>query len=575
MSSSLQVAGLASGFDWKSFVDQIIEIERTPANRLAAEKSANSQKANLLGTLGSRLSALQTAAQALKADSTFGQRIATSSLANSTWTLSAGANALAGTYKIAVSQLATAASLKGTADIGAPLNPAGNDVSGLTIANLPIAQAISAGTFTVNGQKVTVALTDSLQDVFDAISSATGGEVTASYDHTTDRVTLSNPAGPLMLGAANDTSNFLRALKLGNNNANTVTSSGSLGAVKTSATLANANLAGAITAVDGEGNGSFSVNGVSISYNVNTDAVSTVLRRINDSGAGVSASYDALTDRFVLTNKSTGDLGVFVSEDAGGLLGALGLAGGSTLTRGKNAEFTLNDGDTFTSASNTLGSSSHGIPGLNLTVTSEDTQTITVAADTGAIRAKIQAFIEKYNEVQQFIEAQTKVSTDSKGKITAAPLSANREIQEWARSLRSMAFAAIGGLTGSITRITDLGLDFKPGSNELEIDDSEKLDAALARSTQQVEAFFATGTTGLAAKFDALLQNVTKQTGDQQKRLNTANSSLDDQIAAIERRLEQQRTLLEAAFLQMENAQSRIKQQQSAIDGMWAAMQKK
>ncbi len=571
-STSLQVAGLASNFDWKGFVDQIMELERAPAARIEAEKNVNVQRSTQLNTLGTRLTALKTAMSALNSTTLFGQRTALSTQASSPWTASASTNAPIGTYKIAVSQLATAASWRGSTNVGSALNATSNDVSGLTIANLPIGQAISAGTFSVNGQKVTVAATDSLQAVFDAISAATSGAVTASYDSASDRVMLTGNNGPVMLGAANDTSNFLRALKLGNNGTASVSSSAALGTVKTSATLVNANLSTAITAVDPTGAGTFSVNGVEIAYNLNTDTLSSVLKRINESGAGVSASYDSAADRMVLSNKSTGDLGVSVTETPGGLLGALGLTTGAALVRGKNAEFTVNDGETFSSATNTLDASSHGIEGLSVAVNSAETQTINVTADTGAMRGKIQAFIDGYNAVQQFIESSTKVSTDAKGKVTAAALSGNREVQEWGRSLRSLIFSTVAGASGPIKRLADLGIDFKAGTSELEIRDSTKLDRALADSTPAVEALFTTATEGLAPKMDSFLTRISLQNTGQQERLTKTNTGLDEQIAAIERRLVQQRTLLESAFIEMENAQSKIKQQQGAIDGMIAGM---
>ncbi len=571
MATGLQVAGLASNFDWKSFVDQIMAVERTPANRLETERAANTQKVNLLSTFGIKLTALRDAAQALKADTLFGKRTATLSGTASMWSTAAGTDTAAGTYKFAVSQLASAASLRGSTDIGSALNPTADDVSGLTLANLPIGQAITAGTFSVNGNQVTVALTDSLQNVFDAISTATGGTVTASYNHTTDRVTLNSTGGEVMLGAANDTTNFLRALKLGNNGLASTSSSGQLGSVKSSATLASANLATAITAVDGAGAGTFSINGVAIAYNVNTDSLSGVIARINQSSAGVSASYDAVNDRLMLANKSTGDMGISVSETAGGLLGALGLSSGTTFSRGQNAEFTLNDGATISSLSNTLDVSVHGVTGLSVTATSVATETVTVASDASAMRAKVEAFIETFNAVQQFIDTNTKVTADSKkGKVTAAALAANREIQDWSHSLRTMAFAAVGGLTGSVKRLDDLGLDFKAGTNELEIDDGAKLDKALAEATNDVDAFFTTAATGFGAKFDTFLEKISGQNDDQQERITKTNTSIDEQIAAIERRLVQQREIMESAFIQMELVQSKLKQQQSSLDGMLA-----
>ncbi|MBL9202603.1 MAG: flagellar filament capping protein FliD [Opitutaceae bacterium] len=569
MSSGLQVAGLASNFDWKSFVDQIINLERAPASRLETEQATNRQKVTLLSTLGTKLSTLQGTVQALKSDTLYGKRTAASGTADSTWKAAAANDTVTGTYAIAVSRLAAATKLAGAADIGAGLNPVSGDVSGLTLANLPIAQPVTAGSFTINGTVVTVSLTDSLQDVFDAIATATSGSVTGAYDHTTDTVSLTG-SGVVMMGAANDTSNFLQAMKLVNGAGATVTSTSRLGTVKASAPLATANLASPITGVDGNGDGTFSINGVSIAYNINTDSLSAVIARINASSAGVSAGYDTITDRLTLTNKTTGDIGLYVNDPAGGFLEATGLRGGTTFLRGLDAQFTVNGGSTLTSRSNTLDAAAHGIAGLSVTVDSTTTQSVTVASDTAALREKIEKFITDFNEVQKFIDANTRVSSDSKGKVTAAPLSGNREIQEWATSLRRMAFAAVSGLTGTVDRLEDLGLDFRAGTSELEIEDSAKLDTALQNAGTDVKAFFTTATTGFGAKLETYVTNLTEQNDDQQDRINQFNNDLDEQIANIERHLEQRRALLESAFIRMEEAQQKLKQQQTSLENMFA-----
>jgi flagellar hook-associated protein 2 len=242
---------------------------------------------------------------------------------------------------------------------------------------------------------------------------------------------------------------------------------------------------------------------------------------------------------------------------------------GTTLSRGQNAQFTVNGGGTLESASNTLDSSVHGIDGLSVAVSSASTQSISVAADTSGMKSKIQDFVDAFNEVQQYLETVTKISTDSKGKVTSAALSGNREIQEWGRNLRSMAFAAITGGSDGISRLTDMGLDFKTGTDELEIADDAKLTSVLANSTAGLEAFFSTSTTGFAAKFDTYLESITEQNSDQQERLNKYNESLSEQIATIERRLQQQREIMESAFISMETAQSKLKQQATAVSNMF------
>ena len=378
----IQLSGLASGLDWRSLVDKLIETERAPQNRLRTEKAQGAQKSSALGNLSGQLTALRDSIKALSGDAgnVFSDRSAKLASGTSTWLAEASTDAETGSYQIQVTQLATKAQRVGAVDAGSGLS-ATADVSRLTVGTLPIGTKITAGDFTVNGARITVAATDSLQDVFQQISTKTGGAVTASYDPATDKVKLSS-VGEIVLGSANDKSNFLGALQLYNNGTGAVLSPKALGVVSIGAAIANANLRAAVTGVDAAGKGSFSINGVNIDFNVNADSVQNVLARINASDAGVTAAFDRVNDRFTLTNKSEGDVGISVSEGAGGLLAAFGVNGTATLARGKNAEFNVNGGPTFISTSNTLDSTSHGIAGLSITATSQTTETVNVGSDT-------------------------------------------------------------------------------------------------------------------------------------------------------------------------------------------------
>ena len=575
---SFQLTGLASGLDWRTLVDKLIAAERIPQDRLRSEKSLGQQKSNVLDAIKTSLAALQTSAQALSSGTSdvFAVRTATVADAASGWLAAAGAGAETGSHTVQVTQLATKSLRMGVADAGNSLSTTSN-VSGLTIGTLPIATPITAGEFTVNGARVTVAATDSLQAVLDRISTATGGTVTASYNPTLDKVRLTSSA-EIVLGSANDSSNLLGALGLNNNGTSEVLSPKALGVVSVSKAINNANLRTAVTAVDGSGNGSFSINGVSIAYNANTDSVSTVLSRINASTAGVTAAYDRLADRFTLTNKTTGDTGLTVTEAAGGLLGALGLGSSSTLTRGKNAEFSLDGSPTFTSASNTLDSAVHGISGLSVTATSASTQTVTVSGDTAGMRSKIQDFVAKFNAVQSLIEQQTRITPGSNGRVSTAIFASNHEIGDIGTSLRNKVFDAVPGLTGTIQRLEGIGIDFTSGTNNLAINDGAKLDAALATNAADVRTLFTSSPNGLATRLNSFLTQVTGTTGTlatQTTSLATQSKSLDDQIATMERQLVQQKALLEKSFIQMESAQSAIQGQLAALNNAFGSSSSK
>jgi hypothetical protein len=71
--------------------------------------------------------------------------------------------------------------------------------------------------------------------------------------------------------------------------------------------------------------GSFQVNGVTIDVYAN-DTMNTVLDRITQSGAGVSATFDAAGETVVLTQKTPGSVPTIVLEnDTSGFLGAMKL----------------------------------------------------------------------------------------------------------------------------------------------------------------------------------------------------------------------------------------------------------
>jgi len=333
-------------------------------------------------------------------------------------------------------------------------------------------------------------------------------------------------------------------------------------------------LVGSFGAVDGSGNGTFAINGVSIAYNINTDSLATVLSRISASSAGVSASYDGASNRVILTNNATGDVGIGASDTSGSLLAALGLTTGSTLVHGKNALFSVNGGATISSASNTLDAATLGVPGLSVTVNTKDTQTISVAGNVANMQNAIQDFVTKFNSLQDFITSQTEITKGADGKVTAAVLSDDQEVGNWSSQLRSLAFSAVSGLSGTIKQLDNLGIDFNSADSTLVIKDQAKLTAALTNHSEDVAAFFNTSTTGFAAQFDTFLtKTLDPNSGALAIETNTLtqnNADIVTQIATLNSRLADERSRLTDAFLAMQTAQSEAQQQQQTLNNMFA-----
>jgi flagellar hook-associated protein 2 len=555
----LGVAGLASGFDWKALVDQLSEVERQPQTRLLSDQNKLEQRNNAYGSIKTQLEVLMNRVKALTDGTLFGSRAATvSDTAAASATVSAGTPL--GSYAFNVTQLATSAAQRGAANAGAALS-ATDDVSGLLLSEAGFSTAVSGGTFTVNGKQITITTGDSLQGVFDAISTATAGDVVASYSSVDDTITLTSGSGEIILGSATDTSNFLQAARLRNNGTGTIESTSSLGTVRTGVTLANANLA---TAITGGGAGEFKINGVSISFDTASDSISNVLDRINESAAGVSASYDSVNDRFVLTNKTTGDVGIAMEDVTGNFLAATRLSAGS-IERGKNLLYTVNGGGQLTSQSNIITEASSGITGLSVTALDEGaTFDVVVASDTAKIKTAITDFITDYNKAQSVIDTQTASTTDSKGKVTAGLLANERDPFDIASGLRSRAFGQLTGLTGVFDSLADLGISTSGDNNSLTLSDETALDDALANNLTSVSELFTNSTNGLAVQLGTFLENTVGDEGslvEKQSTLTSQSGAIDVDIENLERVVQQNRQRMIDSFIAMETIQQRANQQ--------------
>jgi flagellar hook-associated protein 2 len=557
---STAISGLVSGFDWNSLIDQLIEVERAPEKQMQTEQSTLANKNNAFSSLKTQLSVLQNRVNVLKDSNLYDSRTAASSDSSlGTATVSAGSPI--GTFNFNVINLATSSVLKGKADVGKKLSSS-DDVSGVTLSTAGFSNAVTAGTFTVNGKQVTIATSDTLKGVFDKISAATSGDVTATYSSADDKITLQSGTGSVVLGSAADTSNFLQVTKLANNGTGTVTSSSTLGGVKSTGTLSSANFSTTISD-GGSGTGKFKVNGVEISFNVSSDSLTTVMNRINSSTAGVTASYDRTTDRLQLTNKSTGDLGVALEDVTGNFLAASGLLEG-TLTRGDNLKYTINGGGELISQSNMITEDSSGISGLSVSVKDADKFSITVASDTTSIRSAIVGFVTEYNSLQGMINTQTASTTDAKGKVTAGVLADDPEASQLNSTLRSLMTGSVSGLSGTIKRLESLGFTSNGNDDSLSTSSLSGLDDALLNNLSGLKDFFTNSSTGLAVQMGSFVTNTIGDNGTLVKHQNTITSQIsdiDDQIADMEKRLANERQNMEATFVAMEQAQASLNQQ--------------
>ncbi len=581
----MSISGLASGFDWKSVVDQLTAVERTPQTKVRTEQTTLASRRSALGQIATQLTDLQTKATAL-GDSSLYNRRSVSSSDTTIASVSTADGAVTGSYSINVTTLATPSSWLGaTSGIISPLHTA--DISASAAQAGPVLSAagwgstLTAGTVTIGVQNssgtvtnatVTVATTDTLKEVLVKLDTAIGSTGGATYSSANDQVTITRPNGTnLILGSASDTSNLLSCLKLFTpaSGANAVSDS-KLGSLKLSGSLSSQPLVTPLTYGTTATTGAFSINGVSISYS-SSSTLASVLNSINDSTAGVQASFDSGLNRIVLKNKEAGNRGVVLAQSgSSNLLTAFGLTGG-TLSNGTDLVYSINGGATAKARSNTIKDSDSGLTGLTITASKVGTTTINSANDTGAARSAVDALVTSVNRVQSLISSLTVSNRDAAGKITAGVLAYDQTIFQLGSSLRSLLSLQLsGGPSTTIRGLADLGYSTTGYTNELSATNSASLNTALSSQLSEVQKFFSTTTTGLSERITSFVKPMVDENSgtlpQRQKGLTEQSSKLDDQLVAMERRVQSNRERLLAGFRAMEAAQAKSNSQMQFLN---------
>lgn len=340
-----------------------------------------------------------------------------------------------------------------------------------------------------------IAVMQSLQETIDQINAA-GVGITASITNDAagrpNIITLSSSSGDIQLGRTTDTSNFLTATKLlASPGTTTRQSTDSIARLDPSKPLAEASL---LNGPPASGTQSFTINGVTITYDAAVDSLNDIIARINSSDAGVTARYDVLQDRVILEATKTGSMAIALADDgSGNLLEKLGLTTG-TQTLGQNAQYTIDGGPVQYSSSNTVTP----LTGVTLTLV-ETTDpgspvTVTVVQNTEAVVASVKGFVDAFNAALAAIDVATKTSTEADER---GELSGDWTVRQLKSTLRSLVTGPGLGLSGSYPNLATIGISFGAvGSaigttNTLQFDESKFTDA-LANDPASVQALLST-----------------------------------------------------------------------------------
>jgi flagellar capping protein FliD len=215
--AGLQLSGLASGMDWQSVVEQLMELERFPIRRMEAEKALNDQKNIELSILSSKLDQVSSAADKLTDSSLWNARsVALSDSDTSLISVSAGTGTLTGEYVVSDATRATVSVLYGNSDMTSNITGAS------VIDSMDVATDVHEGTFTINGTIFTVLETGGTggteinldEDLSTAAATIVAAIADISGAGVTDGKFYLDSSSEIILGHADDSSNFLSVLKL-------------------------------------------------------------------------------------------------------------------------------------------------------------------------------------------------------------------------------------------------------------------------------------------------------------------------------------------------------------------------
>jgi flagellar hook-associated protein 2 len=266
--------------------------------------------------------------------------------------------------------------------------------------------------------------------------------------------------------------------------------------------------------------------------------------------------------QLVLTGKTTGAAGAFTVEST--LSGGTGLAftdsdgdGASGDDAADNAQsatdavFTVN-GVSISTSSNSVDDV---VPGVSLQLLRKDpaaTVTVSVAADQGAAKDQVKAFVSAFNELMTFARDQSRQASTGRSD-TIGRDSVLRGLTNELRAALNASYAT----GGAYAYLSQIGLGFDR-TGTLTFDET-RFDQATATGNAEVMKLFE-GAGGVDGAFTRLVDRITDYTDTgglipgASERLDDQLASLADRITLMETRLAIRREALHREFIATDNA---------------------
>lgn len=564
--------GLSGSSSTSSLIAQYMAIERRPLNALSSQKSGLNVRLGMYTDLKAKLSSLESLAGQL-ADTTsssiFNTKTATTGDAE-VISASTGSDAAYGHYNFRIKQLATATTMKSTADLNTAYSTKSTAQVVAGSEGLDTEESFEDagfdttpdGSVTINGVEFTLADYDTVDDFMTAVNDDVAAAANIYYDQTRDRFVIESDTASDLIISESGTNGFLTEVNI---SAGTYSSNAS--GVEAGAFLYQANFDSALSSSD---SGSFTINGETIEWDADTDTLNSVLSRINSSEAGVTAFYDDTIDKVILSSNTPGS-DLIALEDVSGtfLTDILGLDAG-TQTQGLDAKFTINstsDADEITRTSNTfeINGTTYTLADTNVTDYTDTTYTsVDVAQDISALKTKVTNFLSTFNEVYSYLK--TKTDTDETTYSRGA-LAGNSVYGGLKRSLQSIMMDEVSGLdSADPSYLYEIGITFDDNLM-ISLSDASALTEALTEDPQAVENLF-NSTSGVAARIESLLEPFVESYGiidDTKEIIGDQIDNIDTRISRMEEQLTRKEQKFRNEFASMQQSLYLVMQQQTML----------
>lgn len=538
----LSIPGLVSGIDTTSVINALMQAYTQPQTNLQNQQSALQIQISDYQDINTKLSSLQSAADAINqakdwqavtastsnssvATATGGSGSTTGSIsftvdqlaAADTWassgtvsstsatittasslllsqggaalgftSLGAGSGLTTGTHTVQVTQASAAASVTGGSALGAStvIQAGVNDSLAVSVDGVASTLTLAAGTYTP-------------AQLAAAVASASGGSLTASV----------NTSGALVLSTAEQGSaaslqvtggSAMGSLGLSAMGSAVTGTDAVVNVDGTSTTLTSLKADSTVSLTSGSG-GSISAvlaGGLSLgtvtATNVSTGngSLASVVAAINNSGTGITASaVQTGTSSYVLQlgAKSTGaakDLSIDPSAFASSSLGTM-----HEIVAGADAKLSVggSSGYTVDSASNTVTGLLPGVS-VQLLTTSSSPVTVTSSPDAGTMASKVQSLVSAANAVLSAIQTDSGYnSTTNK----AGPLIGSAALSSITQSILSTIAGAVGPAG---TNSADAGVSINAKTGQLSFDQTKFTTAFQANPSAVAALFSQSGT---------------------------------------------------------------------------------